>query len=197
MKTGTTTLGFVDEKMSKGYKWAATKGGVKSGIEIVFAAADAPKAYQHAVKSGARELQKPKKQSWGGVQGWVLDPWGTVVQLCTPGKAGRHEIAVSGRGRDLPSRLPAHRVGLGQDELLDDHFFRVECPGAAVAFRFRQARPPRAPILLFCAAAADDEEEPDGGHQGGLPYSASIFAPARLRKARPAAMSSRATPRKM
>lgn len=84
MKTGTTTLAFVDEKMSKGFKWAATRGGIKSGIEIVFAAADVPKAYRHAVKSGARELQKPKKQSWGGVQGWVLDPWGTVVQLCTP-----------------------------------------------------------------------------------------------------------------
>jgi lactoylglutathione lyase len=84
MKTGTTTLAFVDEKTAKGYKWSATKGGVKTGIEIVFAAADVPKAYQHALKSGAKALHKPAEQSWGGVQGWVLDPWGTVVQLCTP-----------------------------------------------------------------------------------------------------------------
>lgn len=84
METGETVLAFAHNKMLKMNINIHAQEGLKNCFEIAFSTADVIKAFEKAIKSGAKELKKPEDKPWGQTVAYVQDTFGTIIEICSP-----------------------------------------------------------------------------------------------------------------
>ncbi len=84
MKTGKTTLAFANNKMLPMNIGIKAKEGIKNCFEIAFSTKDVTSLYKKAIAAGAKELKKEEVKPWGQTVAYVEDPFGTIVEICTP-----------------------------------------------------------------------------------------------------------------
>ena len=85
LDTGECALAFVDEELGKsnlpdGFIPLDAKKAPQA-CEIVFTVPDVEKAYQKAVKAGAKAVAKPEVKPWGQTVAYVRDPEGILIEL--------------------------------------------------------------------------------------------------------------------
>lgn len=89
LETGGTTLAFAAEAMGE-INFPAI--GIEpcdpdkrpSASEIAFSTEDVQAAFDKAVANGATAFSEPVTKPWGQTVGYVRDPDGHLVELCTP-----------------------------------------------------------------------------------------------------------------
>ena len=84
MKGGDITFAFASND-----RWKANTGldlidGAKNGFEIAFTTDDVQKGMDKALKNGAIEIKKPQQKPWGQTVAYVQDPFGTMIEICSP-----------------------------------------------------------------------------------------------------------------
>jgi catechol 2,3-dioxygenase-like lactoylglutathione lyase family enzyme len=87
LETGGTALAFAAESMAAGHGFAIrpNRAGVDpAGFELALVTAEVRAAYDRAVAEGATPTAEPAQKPWGQVVGYVRDPNGILVELCTP-----------------------------------------------------------------------------------------------------------------
>lgn len=84
MHSGETVLAFSDNGMMKMNIGIEPLRGIKNCFEIAFSADDVPQAFEQAVSNGAKELKRPEEKPWDQIVAYVQDPFGTIVEICTP-----------------------------------------------------------------------------------------------------------------
>ena len=88
LATGGTALAFAHESLAVGN----FAGGVQRAhpeaqpfnVELALVFDDPVAAFAVAVEAGCTSLSAPEEQSHGQVVGWVRDPWGTLIEICSP-----------------------------------------------------------------------------------------------------------------
>ena len=88
LATGDTALAFAHESLAVGN----FAGGVQHpdpeaqpfNVELALVFDDPVAAFGVAVEAGCTSLSAPEEQSHGQVVGWVRDPWGTLIEICSP-----------------------------------------------------------------------------------------------------------------
>ena len=55
-----------------------------AGFELGFVTEDVAGVYAQALAAGAAGLVEPKAKPWGQIVGYVRDPAGTLIEICTP-----------------------------------------------------------------------------------------------------------------
>jgi len=87
LHTGSTKLAFLAEAVGD----AHFDGGFRRpdadkpfNIELALIFDDPEGAFARALENGASALMEPKQQPWGQVVGYVRDPWGTLLEICSP-----------------------------------------------------------------------------------------------------------------
>lgn len=91
MDTGTTTLAFAGEAMAEmnGLTIRPTRPHEAApAVEIALIADDPAAAFSKAVAAGASPLVKPAAKPWGQIVGYVRDPDGCLVEICSAMAAG-------------------------------------------------------------------------------------------------------------
>ena len=83
-ESGETVLAFAHNDMLKMHTGLEALKGPKRGFEIAFTADDVEKSFSLAVESGCGPLVQPSKKPWGQTVAYVQDPFGTIVEICTP-----------------------------------------------------------------------------------------------------------------
>jgi uncharacterized glyoxalase superfamily protein PhnB len=84
MKTGQTTLAFAAKEMLTQNLGLHAEPRANHNIEIAFSTTDVAAAFKAAVDTGAKALAEPTEKPWGQIVSYVQDPYGTLVELCTP-----------------------------------------------------------------------------------------------------------------
>ncbi len=88
MDTGATTLAFASHDLGGGNIPAGyiplDPHAPPVGIEIGLVTPDVVEVYERAVAAGAEPLAAPKTKPWGQVVGYVRDPAGTLIEICSP-----------------------------------------------------------------------------------------------------------------
>jgi lactoylglutathione lyase len=87
MKTGETKLGFVNHATASSHDFEYEKMHLNrkpTGCEIGLVTTDVFKAYDQALKAGARPVSTPKEKPWGQVVAYVRDNNGFLVEICSP-----------------------------------------------------------------------------------------------------------------
>jgi uncharacterized glyoxalase superfamily protein PhnB len=88
MDTGATKLAFAAYTLGEGNfdggVRPAAAGGQPPNVEIALVAEDVEAAYQRALEAGCESLAPPKDKPQGQRVAYVRDPFGTLVELCTP-----------------------------------------------------------------------------------------------------------------
>lgn len=88
LATGTTTLAFAAHALIDrlGTEPRPAAAGTPHGFELALVA-DAPgieAAWQRALAAGATPVKPLERMPWGQVVGYVRDPFGVLVEICTP-----------------------------------------------------------------------------------------------------------------
>jgi len=86
LATGATRLSFASEEL------AASHGAFRPNrlsddacaMEVAFVTDDVQAAYERAVAAGAHAHKPPSAMPWGQTVGYVRDPNGFLIELCTP-----------------------------------------------------------------------------------------------------------------
>lgn len=85
LKTGDTKLAFsAKDLMIELGKTPGTADPAAPLFELAFETDDVAGAMQTAITAGATEKQAPRDEPWGQTTGYVIDPNGFLVELCTP-----------------------------------------------------------------------------------------------------------------
>ncbi len=87
LSTGGTTLAFATEDLADSHGIAYRKsrrGGEASAFEVAFVTADVEAQFRRALDNGATELAEPKEMPWGQTVGYVADPNGFTIEICSP-----------------------------------------------------------------------------------------------------------------
>lgn len=87
MQTGETTLAFAGEPMAEMNGLAIRpnrNSEVAAGFEIALVTDDPRAAYETALAAGAAAIKPPAEKPWGQVVGYVRDPNGCLVEICSP-----------------------------------------------------------------------------------------------------------------
>lgn len=87
MSTGTTSLAFAKEGMVRGLGVGFTPlrpDAEAPGVEIALTTTDVPAALAAALAMGASLVKGAEKKPWGQTVAYVRDPFGLLVELCTP-----------------------------------------------------------------------------------------------------------------
>jgi lactoylglutathione lyase len=84
MSTGETTLAFASGDMLEMNTGIEAPKGPKNCFEIALSTGDVQKSFENALKKGATEVKKPETKPWGQTVAYVRDPFGTLVEICTP-----------------------------------------------------------------------------------------------------------------
>ena len=87
MDTGETTLAFASETLAKSHGIEFNHNRpeeVSAGFEIAFITCDVEKAFENAIKEGAKKISPPCEKPWGQVVAYVADNNGIVIEICTP-----------------------------------------------------------------------------------------------------------------
>ena len=88
LDTGVTTLAFASHELGA----ANLPGGYAkldpaappAGVELALVVDDVSAAMWKAEATGASRLREPTRKPWGQTVGYVRDPFGTLLELCTP-----------------------------------------------------------------------------------------------------------------
>lgn len=87
MATGETKLGFVHHEtaMSHGFTYEKMDLSKRpAAFEVGFVTTDVRKAFDKAVKAGAKAMQEPQAKPWGQTVAYVRDCNGHLVEICSP-----------------------------------------------------------------------------------------------------------------
>ncbi|THB69459.1 MAG: VOC family protein [Desulfovibrio sp.] len=84
MDSGQTLLAFAHNDMLKMNTGLEAQGGVKTGFELALTTDDVHAALHKAVNAGAKELAAPAEKPWGQTVAYVQDPFGAIIEICTP-----------------------------------------------------------------------------------------------------------------
>lgn len=88
MATGATKLAFAAYSLGEdnfpGGVVRAPDAGAPANVEIVLVHQDVDAAYAGALQAGCRSLAEPVDKPHGQRVAWVVDPFGTLVELATP-----------------------------------------------------------------------------------------------------------------
>jgi lactoylglutathione lyase len=87
LNSGATTLAFATETLAEsnfdgGFQRPA--GERPFNVEIALVFDDPEAAFSRAVELGATVLAEPKRKPWGQLVSYVRDPFGTLVEVCSP-----------------------------------------------------------------------------------------------------------------
>jgi lactoylglutathione lyase len=86
LQTGATTLAFASEELAE----SNFEGGFERpaerpfNFEIALVFDDPEAAFARAVENGATVVAEPKRKPWGQLVGYVRDPFGALVEVCSP-----------------------------------------------------------------------------------------------------------------
>jgi lactoylglutathione lyase len=86
LQTGATTLAFASEELAE----SNFEGGFERpaerpfNFEIALVFDDPEAAFARAVETGATVVAEPKRKPWGQLVGYVRDPFGALVEVCSP-----------------------------------------------------------------------------------------------------------------
>jgi uncharacterized glyoxalase superfamily protein PhnB len=86
LETGETILAFAGEPMAEMNGLAIRPNrntDVAAGFEIALVTADPHAAYATAVAAGAAAIKPPAEKPWGQVVGYVRDPNGCLIEICS------------------------------------------------------------------------------------------------------------------
>jgi uncharacterized glyoxalase superfamily protein PhnB len=86
--TGETTLAFADVALGQtnlpdGFQ-VSTAGASPFGIELALVTEDVPATMSHAVAQGATLLKAAAEKPWGQTVGYLRDPDGVLLEVCSP-----------------------------------------------------------------------------------------------------------------
>lgn len=87
MNTGATALAFAKEGMVRdlGVGFAPLRPEAEApAIEIALTTPDVPAAVAAALAAGATLMKEAEEKPWGQTVAYVRDPFGLLVELCTP-----------------------------------------------------------------------------------------------------------------
>jgi lactoylglutathione lyase len=86
LATGTTRLAFVAESLAAGHGHfrPSRLDEPPPAMEVALVTDDVAAAFEHAVAAGAEPHCKPEEKPWGQTVGYVRDPNGFLIELCTP-----------------------------------------------------------------------------------------------------------------
>lgn len=91
LATGTTTLAFAAHALvARLTGEPAAVGGAPRGIDLALTAApeQVGAAWERALAAGAAPVKPPAVTPWGQTVGFVRDPDGFLVEICTPAPPG-------------------------------------------------------------------------------------------------------------
>jgi lactoylglutathione lyase len=86
METGDTTLAFAGEEMAEMNGLAIRPlraSDLAQAVEIALICDDPQSSWDRAVAAGASPLSPPTAKPWGQIVGYVRDPSGGLVELCS------------------------------------------------------------------------------------------------------------------
>lgn len=86
--TGETTLAFASEALGDSHFEHGflrhSPANLPAGTELAFTTDDVNKTMQNALDAGAQLLVPAEATPWGQTVGWVRDPNGVLIEICTP-----------------------------------------------------------------------------------------------------------------
>ncbi len=86
--TGQTTLSFANMELGnsniKTGFIASNRQNQPFGIELAFVSADIEETWKQAIDAGATVLQPIETKIWGQQVGYLKDPNGFLLEICTP-----------------------------------------------------------------------------------------------------------------
>lgn len=85
METGQTKLAFASFELAKrnGFEFEKATSS-PAPYEIALVSDQVETDFANAVANGAKELKKPIRKPWGQLVGYVRDPNGVIVEICSP-----------------------------------------------------------------------------------------------------------------
>ncbi|MBJ7472567.1 MAG: VOC family protein [Solirubrobacteraceae bacterium] len=88
LDTGSTVLAFAADELGEsnfpGGPHRPALTDKPANVELAFTTDDVDAAVASAVAAGCTLLTPAAVQSHGQTVAWVRDPWGTLIELCTP-----------------------------------------------------------------------------------------------------------------
>lgn len=88
LDTGATVLAFAADALGAGnFAGGPRRPGLDeppANVELAFTTDDVPGAVATALEAGCTLLAEPSVKPHGQTVAYVRDPWGTLVELCTP-----------------------------------------------------------------------------------------------------------------
>ena len=88
LATGDTALAFAHESLAVGNFPGGVRhgdpGAPPSNVELALVFDDPVAAFGVALEAGCTALAHPEEKPHGQVVGWVRDPWGTLIEVCSP-----------------------------------------------------------------------------------------------------------------
>jgi lactoylglutathione lyase len=86
LATGTTRLAFAAESLAQthGDFHPSRPGEKPCAMEVALVTDDVAAAFARAVAAGAKPHCNPEQKPWGQTVGYVRDPNGFLIELCTP-----------------------------------------------------------------------------------------------------------------
>jgi uncharacterized glyoxalase superfamily protein PhnB len=87
LETGATALSFAAASMAEANGTPLElpdPARPAPGIEIAFATEDVAAAWARALAAGATAVVEPSVKPWGQTVAYVRDPFGVLVEICTP-----------------------------------------------------------------------------------------------------------------
>lgn len=91
LDTGATTLAFASHELAAGHLpegYARSDAPVPLGMEVALVTDDPGALVARAVAAGATLVAEVAPQPQGQDVGWVRDPQGVLIEVCTPVAAG-------------------------------------------------------------------------------------------------------------
>jgi lactoylglutathione lyase len=86
LQTGATTLAFASEELAESnFEGGFERPGARPfNFEIALVFDDPETAFARAVENGATVVAEPKRKPWGQLVGYVRDPFGALLEVCSP-----------------------------------------------------------------------------------------------------------------
>lgn len=84
LETGTTTLSFAAEAMLEIEFRKNRAGEPPAGAEVAAVVDDPHALYERAVAAGCVAYKALEQKPWGQISGFVRDPNGILVEICSP-----------------------------------------------------------------------------------------------------------------
>jgi predicted enzyme related to lactoylglutathione lyase len=86
LDSGATTLAFASEQLAESnFEGGFERPGERPvNVEIALVFDDPEAAFARTVENGATVIAEPKRKPWGQLVSYVRDPFGTLLEVCSP-----------------------------------------------------------------------------------------------------------------